>query len=47
MISSPERHRRGGGNAVPYIKEVLDLERWKDIEGMEGKYQISVATLLY
>jgi len=41
MISSPEGHGTGGRNAALYIKEVLGLERWKDIEGMEGRYQIS------
>ena len=32
----------GGAGTPPYAsKEVLGLERWKDIEGMEGRYQIS------
>ena len=41
MIFSHERNRMGGRNAALYIKEVLGLERWKDIEGMEWRYQIS------
>ena len=41
MISSPEGHGTGGGNAVLYIKEGFALEQWKDIEGQEGRYQIS------
>lgn len=41
MIFSPKGNGTGGRNAALYIKEVLGLERWKDIEGMEGRYQIS------
>ncbi len=41
MISSPKGNGTGGRNAALYIKEVWGLERWKDIEGMEGRYQIS------
>lgn len=41
MSFSHERNRMGGRNAALYIKEVLGLERWKDIEGMEWRYQIS------
>lgn len=41
MSSSPKGHGMGGRNAALYIKEVVGLERGKDIERMEGRYQIS------